>query len=646
MSLTAYPTLDRVSGPADLKGFSKEELEALADELRAFILEKLSPVGGHLASSLGVVELAVALHAVYDSPRDRIIWDVGHQSYPHKILTGRRDVFSTIRQLGGISGFPKRAESPHDAFGTGHSSTSISAALGMAVARDLSGADHRVVCVIGDGSLTAGMAFEGLNHAGHLDRDLVVVLNDNEMSISPNVGALSSYLSRILTGDLYSRVRREVEEFLRSIPSFGGAMARFAKRVEEHVKGFLSPGMLFEELGFTYVGPIDGHSLGHLVSAFQNVKKFQKPILVHVVTQKGRGFPPAEERPTAFHGVGPFDPCNGACAPGSSSASCTPSYTEVFGQTLVRLAEADPRIVAVTAAMPEGTGLDRFRDRFPQRFFDVGIAEQHAVTFAAGLASEGWIPVVAIYSTFLQRAYDQIVHDVALQGLPVVFALDRAGLVGADGPTHHGAFDLSFLRHIPGLTVMAPSDEDELQHALATAVALKGPVALRYPRGSGVGLPLAPEPLVWRPGEGRFAFGDERDPGVLLITAGTVLQAAMEAARQAGTEGIQASVFDSRYVKPLDRPAILDLYGRATAILTVEENALNGGFGSAVLECLADAGAHDLPVRRLGIPDRFVEHGTQGELRRLVGLDEASILGAIRDLGVTGRREVRATGGG
>ncbi|MBI5440238.1 MAG: 1-deoxy-D-xylulose-5-phosphate synthase, partial [Deltaproteobacteria bacterium] len=479
MSPGKYPLLGRVSGPGDLKGLSKEELEAVATEIRAFILEKLSPVGGHLASSLGVVELTVALHAVFDSPRDRIIWDVGHQSYPHKILTGRRDSFGTIRQRGGLSGFPKRCESPHDAFGTGHSSTSISAGLGLAAARDFSGADHKVICVIGDGSLTAGLAFEGLNHAGHLDRDLIVVLNDNEMSISPNVGALSSYLSRILTGDLYSRFRKDVEEFLRAIPSFGGAMARLAKRVEEHIKGFISPGMLFEELGFTYVGPIDGHNLGHLISAFQNVRKFRKPVLVHAVTQKGRGFAPAEESPTAFHGIGPFDPCNGACAdaPAESPKPKVPSYTDVFGRTLVRLAESDPRILAITAAMPEGTGLDVFRDRFRQRFFDVGIAEQHAVTFAAGLAAEGWIPVVAIYSTFLQRGYDQILHDVALQELPVVFALDRAGLVGADGPTHHGAFDLSYLRHIPGLVVMAPSDEEELQHALATAVSLKKPVA-------------------------------------------------------------------------------------------------------------------------------------------------------------------------
>jgi 1-deoxy-D-xylulose-5-phosphate synthase len=626
-----YPLLSQVRGPEDFRDLPREDLEALAGEVRRFILEKLAPVGGHLASSLGVVELTVALHAVFQSPQDRIIWDVGHQCYAHKILTGRRDAFPGIRQKGGLSGFPKRSESPHDAFGTGHSSTSISAGLGMAVARDLLGTTRKVVCVIGDGSLTAGMAFEGLNHAGHLERDLVVVLNDNDMSISPNVGALSSYLSRILTGDLYSRFRREVTELLRSIPSFGGAMARLAKRVEEHVKGFLSPGMLFEELGFTYVGPIDGHNLGHLLTTFQNVRKFEKPVLIHVVTRKGKGFAPAEDKPTDFHGIGPFDPCNGVCV--SKVGVSLPTYTEVFRDTLVRLAETDSRIVAITAAMPEGTGLDRFRERFPERFFDVGIAEQHAVTFAAGLAAEGLIPVVAVYSTFLQRAYDQIVHDVALQGLPVVFALDRAGLVGADGPTHHGAFDLSYLRHIPGLTVLAPADEDELQNALATAVALGGPVALRYPRGCALGVALAPEPHSLPLGRGRLAFGDAQHPGVLVLSAGTILAAALQAAEQATTEGIQASVFDARYVKPLDRDAILGLVGRASGLLTVEESAGAGGFGSAVLELLAAAGALPPSVTCLALPDRFVEHGGQEELRGDLGLNADGILRAIREAG-------------
>jgi 1-deoxy-D-xylulose-5-phosphate synthase len=626
------PILPRIDSPADLQGLSREELEALAGELRQFILEKLSPVGGHLASSLGVVELTVALHAVFRSPEDRIIWDVGHQAYPHKILTGRRDRFATIRQKGGLSGFPKRAESPHDAFGTGHSSTSISAGLGMATARDLLGDDRRVVAVIGDGSMTAGLAFEGLNHAGALDRGLVVVLNDNEMSISPNVGALSSYLSRILTGDLYSRFRRDVEEFLKAIPSFGGAMAKLAKRVEEHIKGFFGPGMLFEELGFTYVGPIDGHNLGHLVTAFQNVRKFDKPVLVHVVTQKGRGFTPAEESPMAYHGVGPFDPCNGVC---SAAGSPVPSYTRVFSDTLIELAQADPRVVAITAAMPEGTGLDRFRDRFPERFFDVGIAEQHAVTFAAGMAAEGLVPVVAVYSTFLQRAYDQVVHDVALQGLPVVFALDRAGLVGADGPTHHGSFDLSLLRHVPDLVLLAPADENELRHALATAVALGGPVALRYPRGCGTGCSLD-EPLTHLPlGKGRLVSGSEEDPGVLVLSCGTVLGAVREAAERASKIGVQASVFDVRYVKPLDAEAILALVGRAVGLVTVEENALAGGFGSAVLEVLAASGVSIPPIRRLGLPDRFVEHGTQAELRAGLGLDSEGIVEAI--LALAGR---------
>ncbi|MHB8763792.1 MAG: 1-deoxy-D-xylulose-5-phosphate synthase [Deferrisomatales bacterium] len=620
--------LERIEGPADLKGLSREELEDLAAEVRAFILEQLAPVGGHLASSLGVVELTVAIHAVFSSPEDRVIWDVGHQCYAHKILTGRRGRFGTIRQAGGLSGFPKRSESPHDAFGTGHSSTSISAGLGMAVARDLSGGGRKVVCVIGDGSMTGGLSFEGLNHAGHLDRDLVVILNDNEMSISPNVGALSSYLSRILTGDLYSRFRKDVTELLRSIPSVGGAMARLAKRLEEHVKGFFSPGMLFEELGFTYVGPIDGHNLGHLLAALQNVKKFHKPVLVHVVTRKGKGFAPAEERPTAFHGVGPFDRGSGLCR---EAGPGVPSYTEVFRTALVRLAEANPRVVAITAAMPEGTGLDLFRERFPDRFFDVGIAEQHAVTFAAGLAAEGYIPVVAVYSTFLQRAYDQVVHDVALQGLPVVFALDRAGLVGADGPTHHGAFDLSYLRHVPDLAVLAPADEDELQHALATAVALGGPAAVRYPRGCGTGVAMAAEPQLLPLGRGRLVRGDPANPGVLVVSAGTLLGGAVEGARRAEALGCQVAVFDVRYVKPLDREALLDLGARASGVVTLEENALAGGLGSAVLECFADAGL-SIPVRRLGLPDRFIEHGGQGDLRRALGLDAEGVAGAIAAL--------------
>ncbi len=617
--------LDRINGPAELKGLTREELEVVAQEVRALILRSLAPVGGHLASSLGVVELTVALHAVFDSPADRLIWDVGHQSYPHKILTGRRDAFPTIRQTGGLSGFPKRSESPHDAFGTGHSSTSISAGLGLAVGSALKGERRKVVAVIGDGSLTGGLAFEGLNHAGHLDRDLVVVLNDNEMSISPNVGALSSYLSRILTGDLYSRFRRDVTELLKAIPSVGGAMARLVKRLEEHVKGFFSPGMLFEELGFTYVGPLDGHNLGHLVAAFQNVKKFEKPVLVHVVTRKGKGFRPAEERPTAFHGVGPFDLDDGACRPTAGGA---PSYTEVFGRTLVALAAKNPRIVAITAAMPEGTGLEAFRDCYPDRFFDVGIAEQHAVTFAAGLAAEGWVPVVAVYSTFLQRAYDQIVHDVALQGLPVVFAVDRAGLVGADGPTHHGAFDLSYLRHVPGLAVLAPADEDELQHALAAAVAAPGPTALRYPRGCGTGVPLAAEPRPWELGKGRLVRGDPEAPGVVVLSVGTALEAALEGAARAEAEGGTVAVFDVRSVKPLDAAAVVALASRGEGVVTVEENALAGGFGSAVLECLADHRVL-VPVERLGLPDRFVEHGGQAELRRQVGIDAAAVGAAV-----------------
>jgi 1-deoxy-D-xylulose-5-phosphate synthase len=619
--------LERIESPADLKKLSKPQLVTLAGELRSFILEKLSPIGGHLASSLGVVELTIALHYIFSTPEDRIIWDVGHQSYPHKILTGRRDKFATIRQQGGLSGFPKRCESPHDAFGTGHSSTSISAALGMAVGRDLGKRSNKVVAVIGDGSMTSGMAFEGLNHAGHEKKDLVVILNDNDMSISPNVGALSSYLSRLLTGEFYSKVRREVEDALETLP-LGDKMKKLAKKIEEHAKGFITPGMLFEELGFNYVGPIDGHNMDHLLVALGNISKFNEPTLVHVVTRKGKGFEPAEDEPTSFHGVGPFNLQNGES---SKASGATPSYTSVFGKTLVELAEKDDRLIAITAAMPEGTGLTGFADKFPSRFYDVGIAEEHAVTFAAGLATEGWRPVVAIYSTFLQRSYDQIIHDVALQNLPVIFALDRAGLVGADGPTHHGVFDLSFLRHIPNLCLMVPSDENELRNALATAVACDGPAALRYPRGAGVGVELDSEISAWPLGKGRIVFGDAEGEGrVVVFSAGTVLESVLDAAQVVSDSGISITVFDARFVKPLDEAAIVALAKDAAAIVTVEENALMGGFGAAVLETLSDSGVKMPAVKRLGLPDSFVGHGTQAQLRRDLGLDSGSIADTIK----------------
>ncbi len=621
--------LERIDSPADLKELGKPQLETLAGEIREFILEKLSPIGGHLASSLGVVELTIALHYVFNSPEDHIIWDVGHQSYPHKILTGRRDEFSTIRQKGGLSGFPKRCESPHDAFGTGHSSTSISAAMGLAVGRDLAKRSNKVVAVIGDGSMTSGMAFEGLNHAGHEKRDLVVILNDNEMSISPNVGALSSYLSRLLTGQFYSKMRREIEDALVTLP-LGDKMKKLAKKIEEHVKGFITDGLFFEELGFNYVGPIDGHNMDHLLTALGNISKFTEPTLVHVVTRKGKGFEPAEDKPTSFHGVGPFNRENGQVCSATGGA---PSYTSVFGKTLIELAEKDDRIIAITAAMREGTGLVAFSEKFPKRFFDVGIAEEHAVTFAAGLATEGWLPVVAIYSTFLQRSYDQIIHDVALQNLPVIFALDRSGLVGADGPTHHGAFDISFLRHIPNLCLLTPSDENELRNALATAVACKGPVALRYPRGSGTGVELDASATPWPMGKGRVVFGENADKNaVVVFSAGTVLGCVVEAAKLVSDKGVPVTVFDARFIKPLDSAAIQSLAKNAAAIMTVEENALMGGFGAAVLEALTDAGVTLPPIKRLGLPDDFVGHATQAQLREELGLDSASIAASIETL--------------
>jgi 1-deoxy-D-xylulose-5-phosphate synthase len=632
-----FPLLERINGPEDLKKLSRPELEELPAEVRAFILEKLAPVGGHLASSLGVVELTIALHTVFSTPDDKIIWDVGHQCYPHKILTGRRDRFETIRQKEGLSGFPKRKESSHDAFDTGHASTSISAALGMAVARDLDPEkNNKVIAVIGDGSMASGMAFEGLNNAGHLDRDLVVVLNDNEMSISPNVGALSSYLSRVMTGDFYSKMRNDVQELLRALP-MGEKMAKLAKKVEEHAKGFISEGMLFEELGFTYVGPIDGHNMDHLLTAFQNIRKFEKPTLVHVVTTKGKGFSPAEAKPASFHGVGPFDPCNGQAAKAASCAA-PQSYTSAFSCALLDQAEKDEKIVAITAAMPEGTGLDAFAEKFPDRFFDVGIAEEHAVTFAAGLAAEGFRPVVAIYSTFMQRGYDQIIHDVALQGLPVVFALDRAGLVGADGPTHHGVFDLSFMRSVPGMTVMAPSDEDELQHALATALALDGPAALRYPRGAGQGVEMAETLTPWPLGKGRMISGGDVRGGVAVLVAGTALSAAREGVDRAKGENIPVQLFDARFVKPLDEEMILKLARDCDGLVTVEENSRVGGFGSAVLELLSDHGICK-PIRRMGLPDRFVEHGPQTELLRDAGLDADAIFDSIHELSLETSRD-------
>jgi 1-deoxy-D-xylulose-5-phosphate synthase len=615
-----YEILPTIKSPEDLKKLNLKQMQLLAQELRHKIVETVSETGGHLAPNLGVVELTIALHYVFDAPFDRILWDVGHQAYSHKLLTGRLDKFHTLRQYGGISGFPKRSESPYDCLDTGHSSTSISAGLGMATAleynraRSLKAVKNRVIAVIGDGSMTAGMAFEALNNAGHLRKDLIVVLNDNEMSISPNVGALSSFLSRKLTGKFASRIKREMEGFLKR-SDMGEQIWSLLKRSEDSLKAFLTPGMLFEALQFEYIGPLPGHNLEILIETFKNIKEIDGPVLVHVITKKGKGYALAEEHPEAFHGVGPFDIATGR--PKVKNTETPPSYTEIFGQTLVRLAKDDDRIVAITAAMTSGTGLTPFAKEFPNRFFDVGISEQHAVTFAAGLALEGMRPVVAIYSTFLQRAYDQIIHDVCLGNLPVVFAIDRGGLVGDDGPTHHGAFDISFLRAVPNLTLMTPKDENELQSMLYTALQHSGPTAIRYPRGPGIGVSLD-----WRCIQMEIGTWEDLTHGTDLhiLAAGPLIYTALQAAERLMKHGISASVINARFIKPLDTQMLTDLAQQRPLFITLEENALMGGFGSAVLEALQDMGIQ-ARVKRLGIPDRFIEHGPQQKLRELIGLD-------------------------
>ncbi len=614
--------LTRINSPQDIKSLSLKELERLAQEIREYIIRVVSTTGGHLAPSLGVVELTLALHFVFDSPRDKIIWDVGHQCYVHKIITGRRREFLTLRQEGGISGFPKPSESEHDIFGTGHASTSISAALGIATARDLKGEDFKVIAVIGDGSLTGGLAWEALNHAGDEEKDLIVVLNDNEFSISPTEGALSHYLSRRLADPTYLRIREEIRKLLTTKPG-GDAIVGLLKKMEESFKGFFTPGVLFEELGFRYVGPVRGHKLKELVATFKQVKRAKEPILVHVLTRKGKGYPHAERDPRRFHGVGPFNIKTGEVA---SKGGIT--YTRAFGETLVRLAERDERVVAITAAMPDGTGLYLFAERFPERFFDVGIAEQHAVVFAAGLAAEGMRPVCAIYSTFLQRAYDQIVHDVALQKLPVVFAIDRAGIVGEDGPTHHGAFDISYLRHIPNMVVAAPRDEAELAHMLHTALGTGVPFSIRYPKGEATGVGL-PEELKSIPvGRGELL---KEGNDVALVAIGSMVNEALKAAELLQEEGISACVVNARFAKPLDQELILDVVSRCRRVLTVEENAALGGFGSAVTELLVNRGV-SFKGRILGIPDRFVPHGKAQSLRRKLGLCAEGIAAKVKEL--------------
>jgi len=618
------PLLHGIERPSDLRKLPRERVEQVADEIRHEILSRVSQTGGHLASSLGAVELITAIHYVFDTPSDRLVLDVGHQGYPHKMLTGRREDFDTIGQQGGMSKFLRRTESEYDHFGAGHAGTSISAALGMARAKFHQGEDGVVIAMIGDGSMTAGMAFEALNHAGDIgEQNLIVVLNDNEMSIDPNVGALSSYLSRKLSAPMVRRMKGWAREFLTGMP---GDMLHWARKAEESVKVFFTPGMLFEALGFRYVGPIQGHRMDVLLETLGNVKELVVngggPVLVHVMTEKGHGYAPAEADPLKYHGVGQFDVESGKFAP---KKAAPPTYTNVFSDTLIRLAREDERIVAITAAMASGTGLDKFQRKLPKRFYDVGIAEQHAVTFAAGLAAEGMKPVTAIYSTFLQRAFDQVVHDVCLQNLDVTFALDRGGLVGADGATHQGLFDYAYLRTLPNAVVMAPKDENELQHLLATAVKYPGPAAIRFPRGAGIGANLDPDVKEILLGEAELLRdGDD----VALIAVGNTVHPAVEAAAELANDGLACAVLNARFVKPLDRERIIDLATRCRVIVTIEEHSAMGGFGGAVLELLSEE-AISTPVRTLGVPDRLIEHG---ESAATLGLAAPDIAAAARAL--------------
>ena len=617
--------LDRVNSPADLRQLPEEALPEVAEELRRFLLSTVSATGGHLASGLGAVELTLALHYVLDTPRDQVVWDVGHQCYPHKVITGRRDRFHTLRAYGGMSGFLRREESEYDAFNAGHASTSISAALGMAVARDHRGESFRVVAVIGDGGLTGGMAMEGLNQAGYLDRPLMIILNDNEMSISPNVGAMQGYLNRILHGQPYRRLKDDIEHLLRAIPKLGEPMLKLAKQAEHMAKQLLVPGILFEELGFKYVGPVNGHSVPQLVATLRQWKDHNHPVLLHVVTRKGKGWEPAEADPVFWHGATPFSVETGEVA---SKMPGPPSYTKVFARALVDLARADERVVAITAAMPEGTGLDVFAKEFPKRCFDVGICEQHAVTFAAGMASRGLRPVVAIYSTFLQRSYDQIFHDVCLMRLPVVFALDRGGLVGNDGPTHHGVFDISFLRVLPELVVMAPKDEDELRHMLATALSSALPAAVRYPRGNGYGVPMDGPPRVLPVGKAEVL---RHGPAGFIWAIGTMASEALRAAQRLAAEsGPDLTVVNARFVKPLDVELLAAQVKPGARVMTVEENALAGGFGAAVMEAVETLGMAGVAFERLGVPDEFQTHGNQDILRARLDLDVEGIVRRAR----------------
>lgn len=604
--------LDQINLPSDLRKLDRKDLPQLAEELRAFLIQSVSQTGGHLSSNLGVVELTIALHYVFNTPEDRLVWDVGHQTYPHKILTGRRNAMSSLRKPNGIAGFPRRSESPYDAFGAGHSSTSISAALGMAVAAKQTNSDRRAVAIIGDGAMTAGMAFEALNNAGAMDCNLLVILNDNDMSISPNVGALQNYLARLLSGRLYDRVKRSGEKMLGAMPP----ILELAKRAEEHMKGMVTPSTLFEEFGFNYIGPIDGHDTDVLITTLSNIRNLKGPQFLHVITQKGHGFQPAEDNPNKYHGVSKFDPDQGI----ANSESNKKTYTQVFGEWLVDMAELDPKLIGITPAMCDGSGLNQFAETFPDRYFDVGIAEQHALTFAAGMACDGLKPVVAIYSTFLQRAYDQLIHDIALQKLPVLFAIDRAGIVGADGPTHAGSFDLSYLRCIPNMVIMTPSDENECRQMLYTGYQLNQPCAVRYPRGTGTGVEIQKNMTTLPLGLGEICRHGKR---VAILAFGTLLTPCLKAG-----EHLDATVVNMRYVRPLDENLIQSLTHTYDLIVTVEENTVLGGAGSAVIEFLHSIDAN-IAVMTLGLPDAFIEHGVAEKMLAACGLDAEGIISSI-----------------
>jgi 1-deoxy-D-xylulose-5-phosphate synthase len=610
--LLKHPILETIQSPEQLRALDRSQLGPLAAELRDFIISSVAKTGGHLASNLGVVELTIALHYVFNTPDDRLVWDVGHQTYPHKILTGRRDAMQNLRKPQGIAGFPRRTESEYDTFGTGHSSTSISAALGMAVAAQKAGLERRSVAIIGDGAMTAGMAFEGLNNAGHVAANLLVILNDNDMSISNNVGGLNRYLAKLLASRFYGAVRKSGKKVLSAMPQ----MQEFAKRAEEHVKGMVLPGTLFEELGFNYIGPIDGHDMDALVNALENIKQLKGAQFLHIVTQKGKGFEPAEDNPNKYHGVGKFDPCNGDALATKSQKT----YTEVFGDWLVDMANADQRLIGITPAMCDGSGLNQFSEQFPDRYFDVGIAEQHALTFAAGMACDGLKPVVAIYSTFLQRAYDQLIHDIALQNLPVLLAVDRAGLVGADGPTHAGSFDLSFLRCIPNMVIMTPSDENECRQMLTTGYRHSGTAAVRYPRGSGTGASIERALNTIEIGKGLITRKGKK---VAILAFGSMLAPALAAA-----EALNATVANMRFVKPIDAALIAELAKSHDFIVTVEENAIMGGAGAAVVEAMQTLRLYT-PTLCLGLPDVFIEHGVHETMLAECGLDAKGIIASI-----------------